>query len=115
MKRHITEEADGQWGLAYADLLPQQQAAIKRDTFITCGDKSSIPPVVSISIIKVYTEVSPTPGAGDLASTAVTVTIAFKALGPETQTVHAYNVAGSWRASVDQPTFDAESKGQCAP
>lgn len=115
IKRHITEEANGQWGLAYADLLPQQQAVITKATFINCGNKTSIPQLVSISVVKVYTENTPTPGAGDQDSTAVTVKITFQKIGAETQTIHAYNVNGAWRASVDQPTLDAESKGECAP
>jgi hypothetical protein len=112
-KRHITEEAQGQWGLAYSDLLPQQQAAIVRDTFIKCGEQVAVPEITGLHVIKVYAESTPTPGAGDLDSTAVTIKIGLQGGQSETDTVHEYNVDGGWRSSVDQPTFDAESKGQC--
>lgn len=114
-KRHLMEEAQGQWGLAYADLIPQQQATITRDTFIKCGEKVTIPQVTNIAIVKVYPESTPTPGAGDLDSTATTIKVTIQGGQSETQTVHAYNVNGSWRAAIDQANFDAQSKGQCAP
>jgi len=114
-QRHITEVVQGQWGLAYNDLLAQQQTAISQATFIKCFEqiRDSIPEISKIEVIKVYNEKTPTPGAGDLDSTAVTVRVTTKGGQTETQTVHEYNVGGQWRGSVDQASFDAESKGQC--
>jgi hypothetical protein len=112
-KRHITEILDRQWGLAYRELLPQQQAAFSVAMFGNCYDqKGAIPEVTGIDVVKVYQETTPTPGAGDLASTAVTVTLTERGGARETTTIHLYAVDGAWRFAVDQQTYDALTKGQ---
>jgi hypothetical protein len=64
-------------------------------------------------VITTYPENSPTPGVGDLDSTAVTLKISSEGRPNENATLHVYPVGSSWRYSLDQRTYDAESKVQC--
>jgi hypothetical protein len=114
-KRLVTQVADGQSGPAYDELLLQQQAAVSKATYENCRDQQAgaFPQITGIKVVTTYPEDAPVPGAGDLASTAVTLKITVEGGTSETQTMHAFAVEGSWRWSLDQPTFSAESRGTC--
>lgn len=96
----------GQYGRAYDEIVPQQQALFTRDAYIACLSQEH-PSVGDVKVQEVYTEQVAIPGTDDkLDSTAITVQISGTGLlgaSTQTETFHEFNINGQWRFSISDP------------
>lgn len=100
----------GQYGRAYDEIVPTQQALFTREQYISCLTKQH-PIVGGVTIKEIFTEHVAIPGTDQqLDSTAVTAEIEGL-FGKNTQTFHEFNINGQWRFSVTD--VDEARNGTC--
>jgi hypothetical protein len=121
LRRQFLELSRAQYGLAWDEIVPVQQAIVPRDRFIDCQSRSTAVGVsVTVNqVVETYLETIQVPGTlVTMAATALTVNVsvgAGKSKQTATTTLHEFAVAGKWRWSLAPASADDYKAGVCPP
>ena len=107
-ERLIDYFSKGQYGRAWDEMHPSQQALIAREDYMLCqAKKIGGADIEIVDIVDVYSEDAPIPGTGlVLPSTAITFEVRITGglfEDTTTDTSHEFDVDGEWRWVVNEP------------
>jgi hypothetical protein len=120
IKRLEPEFFANQWGLAWADLFPRDQAVISRSNYVVCKERqyaNNDANLASVNVKKIYDEPLQPHGVGStIATKAVTIHETWTFEGgsqQQTLTEHVANVGGRWRWFLPDKDYLAYTSGKC--
>jgi hypothetical protein len=120
LRRQLTEVAQRQYDLAYAELHPAQQAAFTKEIYKECKAKGPSIVIKGFEVVTSAPERTSIPGTDlkDVESTAVTLKITASLNGApdltQTTTLNEFLVGGSWKFVVDEKAAALYKRGVCA-